>query len=557
MIQASAAAQGLGPVAGGGGREGEWYLAEARRAEPHDATSLGLQTTALRLHNPPYAVQSEAALMQETDARLGEERRRRREAERSLRESEARLRRIFDHSHDAILVIDPEADRILEANPRACELLGYDAEELMAAVRVSAVHPQEMPRLRAFASQVFARGSGWTDELSCTTRCGERVPSEISASVISLEGRDCIVAIVRDVTERRAAEDALRRSEERFRAFVENAGDGFFLVDGAGVIQDVNRRACRMLGYPASELIGRGVLEVDVGLNPESFAEIRDQLAFDRPYVLESRHRRGDGSSFPSEVSLCKFGTPQDLHYVALVRDVTERKAGEAAIARLAELGQVAAMITHQIRNPLATINLCLDYFGRQDLAERARQRVTLAREEAARLERLLGEILGYARDQSLSLAEVELGGLLQRLEPALRALPGVGDRDLRIRAAGSAGQVRADPDALAQAICNLVANACEAVAPGAPVTVTRRDDVAGEAAVIEVHNGGEPIPADILAQIGTPFFTTKRGGTGLGVAYVRRIAACHGWRFELSSSAREGTRARLVLPLAGSGAAL
>lgn len=488
--------------------------------------------------------------MQEIDARLGEEQRRRREAERSFRESEERLRRIFEYSHDAILVIDPQADRILEANPRACEMLGYGAEELISAVRISAVHPQEMSRLRAFAGQVFSHGNGWTDELSCTTRHGDRLPAEISASVVSIDGRDCIVAVVRDVTERRAAAEALRRSEQRFRAFVENAGDGFFLVDREGVIRDVNRRACSMLGYSASELIGQSVLSIDVELSPEGFAELREGLAFDRPCVIESRHCRADGSTFPSEVSLCRFGTPEDFSYVALLRDVTERKAGEASIARLAELGRLAAMITHQIRNPLATINLCLDWFGRQDLGERARQRVALAREEGARLGRLLGEILGYARDQQLDLVPLELVGLLGRLEPALRALPGVDARDLRLEESRVAGEVRADVDALAQVLCNLVSNACEAVAPREPVTVMLAGEEGSKSAVIEVHNGGEPISAEVLAQIGTPFFTTKRGGTGLGVAYVRRIAEAHGWQFQLSSSAREGTRARLVLPL-------
>ncbi len=128
-------------------------------------------------------------------------------------------RQIFDHSNDAIFLIDPEKDAILDANPRACGMLGYSKDELLVTP-VSAIHPNEMPKLQEFAHTVFLRGQGWTNELTCTTKRGEVLPSEISASSFDVSGRHCVVAIVRDVTERRQAEEAQRELvvlEERNR----------------------------------------------------------------------------------------------------------------------------------------------------------------------------------------------------------------------------------------------------------------------------------------------------------------------------------------------------
>lgn len=145
-------------------------------------------------------------------------------------ESEDRFRTIFQHSNDAIFLLDPERDRIVDANPRACRFLGYERDELLA-LRMSDVHPHELERLQEFTGAVLAQGEGWTDELSCLGKDGVPVPSEISASLVSVEGEGRVIALVRDVSrrqeerrlleatvERRTA--ALRRSEARLRTLL-------------------------------------------------------------------------------------------------------------------------------------------------------------------------------------------------------------------------------------------------------------------------------------------------------------------------------------------------
>ncbi len=141
-------------------------------------------------------------------------------AQTALQQSEARFYKIFEHSNDAVFLIDPEHDRILDFNSRACAMLAYTREELRVKA-ISDIHPRELPALLAFARSVFDRGSGWTNELTCLTKSGELLPSEISASAVVMEGRPCIIAIVRDISERKRAERALREYADRLSEMVE------------------------------------------------------------------------------------------------------------------------------------------------------------------------------------------------------------------------------------------------------------------------------------------------------------------------------------------------
>nr|MBX2866303.1 PAS domain S-box protein [Leptolyngbyaceae cyanobacterium MAG.088] len=126
---------------------------------------------------------------------------------------EQRFRRIFEGSNDAIFVIDPAQDQILEANPRATQLLNYSHHELLNSIKISQVHPDEMPKLTEFAQTVFRNGQGWTDELTCLTKCNDKLPAEISAAPIEFEGRQCILAMVRDISDRKRLDTERKQAE--------------------------------------------------------------------------------------------------------------------------------------------------------------------------------------------------------------------------------------------------------------------------------------------------------------------------------------------------------
>lgn len=132
----------------------------------------------------------------------------RKRSEEALRESEEKFRKIFDNSNDAIILIDLERDKILDVNPKACDMLGFSRQELLS-LGISAIHPGEMPELRAFAQSVLETGQGWTSELTCRTKTGAILQAEISASTVEIGGETRMISLVRDTTERKRTEETL------------------------------------------------------------------------------------------------------------------------------------------------------------------------------------------------------------------------------------------------------------------------------------------------------------------------------------------------------------
>ena len=147
----------------------------------------------------------------------------RKHAAEEARVIEERFHRIFESSNDGIFVFDPSGDKILDANPKACSMLGYSREELLS-LKVSAIHPDEMPQLMAFAQSVYEQGSGWTDELTCMTKTGEALPAEISASMVDIQGLLCMIATVRDISELKETEAALIASNQELERRVRELG---------------------------------------------------------------------------------------------------------------------------------------------------------------------------------------------------------------------------------------------------------------------------------------------------------------------------------------------
>jgi len=132
--------------------------------------------------------------------------------DKALSKSKERFQKIFDHTNDAIFIINPKEDKIIDVNPMACQMLGYARKELLS-IPISNIHPDEMPIFMSFSRQVLKERTGWTDELSCRTRTGKRLPSEISASIIEIEGEKSIIALVRDITKRKKSRGSIEKDQ--------------------------------------------------------------------------------------------------------------------------------------------------------------------------------------------------------------------------------------------------------------------------------------------------------------------------------------------------------
>jgi signal transduction histidine kinase len=211
---------------------------------------------------------------------------------------------------------------------------------------------------------------------------------------------------------------------------------------------------------------------------------------------------------------------------------------------RLAAIGEFAATIVHEIRNPLTTIKLGLSSFKRLNLSPLHREQLDLSLEESERLERLLREILLYAKPQVLNLTALDLNQLISHLLESLRQMPEAQERQIEFIPASKVVKVIADEDKIKQVLINLVRNACEAIAPKQTVKIQLNYPN-----FLQIHNGGAPISAEIIPKLTEPFYTTKSTGSGLGLAIVKRIIDAHGGQFLIQSSAVQGTTVSILLP--------
>ncbi|PSB24318.1 GAF domain-containing sensor histidine kinase [Stenomitos frigidus] len=245
-----------------------------------------------------------------------------------------------------------------------------------------------------------------------------------------------------------------------------------------------------------------------------------------------------------------KFNELLELEVANRTEELRVAQARLVERERLAAIGEFAAMIVHEVRNPLTTMIMGLKYAQKQLLEASARDRLALSLDEADRLQQLLNEILLYAKPQVLQLTKVNLGEFLRALLGQMRELPEATDRSIELKNASLEVEILGDVNKLKQVFINLFRNACEAIASGDTVTCELTHESHPAQVYIHIHNGGAPIPPELLPRLAEPFCSTKPSGTGLGLAIVKRIIEAHDGTFNIESSAA-GTVVTVQLPLA------
>lgn len=222
------------------------------------------------------------------------------------------------------------------------------------------------------------------------------------------------------------------------------------------------------------------------------------------------------------------------------------------ATERLRAIGEFASTIVHEVRSPLSALGMLVEYLSDLDLPEVAARRVGLAAGELARLQDLLSEILLYAKPQPLQREVMEVGRLVEDTLETVAAMAPLHDRPIQYEPCPQTARVTGDRDKLKQVFINLLVNAAEAVGPGDPIRLAVDERTAQGQVCINVQNGGNVVPPDLLSRLTEPFRTTKPGGSGLGLAIVKRIVDAHEGTLTISSSAEAGTRVSVCLPAGG-----
>lgn len=350
--------------------------------------------------------------------------------------------------------------------------------------------------------------------------------------------------------EQRTAE--LKQAEAKFRMIVENANDIIFAIAPNNVFSYISPNVVDVLGFQPAEMEGSSIV---LFIHPEDvqacLSTIEQLLSTGQKQsgaAYRAPHKQGGWRWLTTNMGLTQDTNGQPL-IVGVTRDISDRKQAEKALERLAEIGELAAMIVHEVRNPLTTISMALNAFKKLNLTERFQEYLSLASDEAERLQRLLNQILLYSKPQTLQRSQLVLNQFTAETLDTLTTIPAASGKYLKVNISSTPMQVLADQDKLKQLLINLITNAYEASNTGDTITVNLKT-LSSHQACLQIQNRGQPIPTDILPNLTKPFFTTKATGTGLGLAIAKRIIEAHEGKFRIESSAATGTIVQVLLPL-------
>lgn len=251
--------------------------------------------------------------------------------EEALKRSEATYREIFNAVHDAIYIHEPETGEILDVNDRFFEMFGYTAEaarSLSVGEISSGVHPYTQERAAELLAKAAA-GAPQVFEWHCRHRDGHLFWAEVSLQRGRIDGKERVLAIERDITERKREQESLQRTQFA----MDRAMDSILWVDGAGRVAYANDSACASLGYSREELLGMEIFEVDPDFPRDQWEQHKEAMRSGGSMSFESRQRTKSGRTFPVEVSANYFDFGGEWMSCAFVRDIRERKRREKELA--------------------------------------------------------------------------------------------------------------------------------------------------------------------------------------------------------------------------------
>ena len=485
------------------------------------------------------------------------------------------LQGILAIAADAIIAVD-ESQLICFFNRGAEQIFGYRAEEvvgrpldLLLPAKAVASHRELMRQFAAGPDT--ARMMASRQAIAGRRRDGTEFPAEASVSRVWQEGRTILAVILRDVSARRRAEEALKRSEESYRSLVDGAPYGIYRSSEDGRFLAVNPAVVTLLGYASAE----EVLALDMGRDlyrdPVERARLvelhRSQRIIE---AVEVEWLKRDGSPIVVRLSGRRLAGDGEASasFEMIAQDVTRQRRLEAKLQlaqKLESIGQLTGGLAHELNNHLTVVLANAEFLEATFPQTATEQRALLSDLRAAgtRGATVINQLLGFSRRQMLALQPVDLAGLITERKRALRRLlPET--VELKIEVAEAPDVVRADPSALEQILVNLVTNARDAMPGGGVLRLhTRRAELDSDDGL--AHGGAAPGSYVCLSVVDTgvgmngstrdrifePFFTTKSpgAGTGLGLAMVYGLVKQQGGFTEFSSEPGVGTTFRIFLP--------
>lgn len=477
--------------------------------------------------------------------------------------SEALYKTLLASVLDPTIGID-EFGEIVTASASVATVFGWTADELRGMnikdLMPEPHHSHHDEYLANYRRTGETHILGRTREFDVLRKDGERVTCELSVARADMpEGlRPLFVGSFRDVTARRKAERALEESERRFRAIFDSSFQCMGLLDAAGVVLEVNQTALDMVHAERIDILGRKFWETPWWPDPTERERVRAALleAAEGKFVrFETLHRSGDSEPVCMDFSLKPVRDAEGVVRLIIPegRNINELKRAQrtetAMLRALATIGESAAVLAHEIKNPITAVNLALRAVAKQ-LGEDDRAVLEDLVTRMQRLEAIMRRTLTFARPLSLQIGAVDGTELVDHVVRALRTE--IVRRGANVRASVEpTGLVfNGDRQLLDEVLTNLIKNALESRSGPVNVLVSVRPASDG-GVYLSVEDDGPGIADSVSATLFKPFITTKSTGTGLGLAFCKKIVDEHGGELQVVRSLNlGGARFEVRLPI-------
>ncbi len=496
-------------------------------------------------------------------------------AEEVLKKSEEYFRAITENATDIILIVNKKGT-ITYASPSVEHILGYKQEELIGKRSMDLIVPDDLPRaIHDFGKAVFTKEVIIPNFFRVRHKDGsERILEGVGKNLFDNSAVEGFVMNVRDVSDSRKAEEALRESEEKYRTILESTEEGYFEVDMAGNLTFFNPSISRILGYPEEEMTGinnRAYMDRETAQKVfKAFNETYRTGVIRKYFDWELIRKDGSRVNVETSISLKRNASGDPIGFRGLVRDITERKRAEKELKKafqdlqetkdmlvqsekLAALGRLSSGAAHEIRNPLNILSLNLQMLEiKGKLDDDTKKAVDICHTQINRIVKIIEGLQKFSRISEKKLSQENIQEVIDHVLSL--SAPRIKTEDV------TAG-VQCDPDlprifmdraAMEQAFFNLISNALDAMKDQGKrdlrISAKRKDGHI----LVTVSDTGHGIREEILPKLFEPFFTTKDPdkGTGLGLSISYGIIQDHKGKIWAENNETGGTSFFIELPI-------
>ena len=478
--------------------------------------------------------------------------------EKEHEETIKKFRLITENMRDIVGLLD-ENGLFTYVSPSYKDVLGYDMSEAVGYSPFQFVHPEDRELIAGQFYKMLKENRLMTVEYRYL--CKDHTYIWLESHGIPVTENESLkhaIVISRNITKRKQTEEELRKSESKYRIILEHSNDLICVVDLKGNYKYASPSYKKVLGYEPERMIGQNVFKYILVDDHAKAEEIIHTLFTTKGPVTLTYHKishTGQAVLFEGKgmAVLNQNGDPENIVFIS--RDISEKRKVEEYIRnyeKLTVLGELAAGVAHEIRNPLTSIKGFFKLLTEKDRDQNEIKYQNVIMDELSRIEQIVNEFMALARPQAIHLKEcTNIVELLKDTMILLNPEASLRDVAIDLKFDSDAVKIECEKNQMKQVFINVMKNAIEAMPDGGSLKI-RGENKEDSFYQLTFEDNGTGIDEKRLEKLGTPFFTTKEKGIGLGLTISNKIITEHNGEFKMESELGKGTKVIIRLKKQG-----